>query len=96
MAYGLILKNSSGDIVLNTSSLILNAETIAVNTATVTANGTTDVTVPDAHIPEAVVIEITGTGADDIGTTTPANDTVRLTNTSGVDRTITIDTWRLL
>ena len=83
-------------MVVNPSSPIPNAGTDAVNPAPVTANGTTDVTGPDAHMTEACVIEITGTGADDIGTTTPANDTVRLTNTSGVDRTITIDTWRLL
>ena len=96
MSYGLLLKNKDGDVVLNTSSLILNNETITVNTATVSANSSTDVAVPDAHIPEAVVIEITGTGADDIDTTSPSNDTLRLTNTSGINRTVTIDTWRLL
>lgn len=94
MAYGLVLKNADGVTVIDISSRVLNSETISVTSVTVDANSSTDVTVPDAHIPEAVVFDLVG-GDVDI-TTTTSTDTVTVTNTTSISRTMTLETWRML
>lgn len=94
MAYGLVLKNADGVTVIDISSRVLNAETVSVTSVTVDANSATDVTVPDAHIPEAVVFDLVG-GDEDI-TTATSTDTVTVTNTTSTSRTMTLETWRML
>ena len=95
MAYGLIVKNSAGDIVLDTSSTILNYETTSVTSTTVPASGSTTVTIDGANDPDTVLIELIGTGAEDVTTSATGTDTFTLTNTSGIDRTVDIEYWRL-
>lgn len=94
MAYGLLINNEDGVTVLNTTSMVLNAETVSVTQATVAGNSSTNVTVPDIHVPTAVIAEISGTGAGDIDTST-STDTLTLTNTSNVQRTVDLEFWRL-
>lgn len=94
MAYGLLIKNKDGDVVLDTSSRVLNAETVDTTSATIAASGSTAVTIPDVHVPEAVVVDLIG-GDDDI-TTTTSTDTLTIANASGIERTVLIETWRLL
>lgn len=94
MAHGLLVKNADGDVVINTASNILNAETIAATSATVPANGSVNVTVPDVHIPEAVVVDLIG-GDSDV-TTSTTTDTLTIINGTGSQRTVLLETWRLL
>lgn len=94
MAYGLVLQNKDGVTVLDISSRVLNAETVSATSVTVSANGSTDVTIEDVHVPEAVVVDLVG-GDDDIGTSTSTN-TLTVTNSGSSARTMTVQTWRLL
>jgi hypothetical protein len=94
MAYGLLIRNASGDTIIDTTSNIVNAETLATTTIVVAANSSTSVTVPDVHIPEAVVFDLIG-GDEDI-TTTTSTDTLTVINGTGAQRTFFLETWRLL
>lgn len=93
MSHGLLINNADGTTVLNTTSMVLNAEVVTAQ-ATVAANGSTNVTVPDIHVPTAVITDVSGTGAEDINTST-TTDTLTLTNTSNVERTVSLEFWRL-
>lgn len=94
MAYGLLLKNKDGDVVLNTSSNIVNDEVVVTSAVVVAANSSTDVTIPDVHIASAIVVDLIG-GDEDI-TTSTSTDTYTIHNGTGVERTFLIETWRLL
>ena len=94
MSYGLLLKNKDGDVVLNTTSNVLNSEVVSATSVVVAANSTSSVTIPDVHIPAAVVVDLIG-GDPDI-TTTTSTDTLIVANASGAERTLLIETWRLL
>jgi Ca2+-binding RTX toxin-like protein len=95
MAYGLIVRNAAGDIILDTSSTILNYETTSVTSTTVPANGSSTVTIEGANEPNTVLMELAGTGAEDITTSATGTDTFTLTNTSSISRTVDIEYWRL-
>jgi len=94
MTHGLLIRNAAGDTVIDTSSRIVNAEVPAVTSVVVAANSSTSVTVPDVHIPEAVVFDLIG-GDEDI-TTSTTTDTLTIINGTGVQRTFLLETWRLL
>ena len=67
---------------------------IATTSVVVPVSGSVNVTVPDVHIPEAVVVDLVG-GDEDITTTTTTN-TLTINNGGATDRTLLLETWRLL
>lgn len=96
MAYGLLVKNSTGDVVINTSTTILNFETVSTTSATITANSSTTVTVEGADEADTVLIELTGSDAEEVTTAATATDTYTLTNISTTEsKTVGIEFWRL-
>lgn len=95
MAYGLLIKNASGDIVIDTTSTVLNFETVSVTQVTLAAGASTTVSVPDVHIPEAIIFDLDGNGAEDVATTT-STDTLNLQNNGGASRTVDLSFFRLL
>ena len=96
MAYGLLVKNAAGDVVINTSTTILNFETVSTTSATIPASGSATVTVEGANEADTVLIELTGSNAEEVTTAATATDTYTLTNTSTTDsRTVGIEFWRL-
>lgn len=94
MTMGLKIRNAAGDVVMDTSSTVLNLETVAVTSVTVNAGQSTNVSVPDVHVPAAVIVELDGTGAENI-TTSTSTDTLTLTNSTATDRTVSLEMWRL-
>jgi hypothetical protein len=95
MAYGLLINNSAGDTVIDTSTTVLNFETVSLTSTTVPASGTTTVTVEGANDADTVLIELTGTDAGDVTTAATATDTYTLTNTTAAPKTVGIEFWRL-
>jgi len=94
MAYGLIIKNASGTTVINTATNILNFETLDTTNITVAASGSTTVTVPDAHIPDTILVDVDGFGAEDITSASGINQ-ITFTNGSTTSRSVNISFWRL-
>lgn len=96
MAYGLVVKNANGDIVIDTSSTVLNFEKVTTTSTTLPPSGTTNVTVEGANQADTVLIELTGSDAEQVTTQATATDTYTLTNTdSSSSRTVGIEFWRL-
>ena len=96
MAYGLIVKNAAGSVVIDTNATILNSEKVSVSSATIPASGSATVTVEGADVAGTVLVELSGAGAEDVTASATAADTYTLTNTSSVEsRTVDIEFWRL-
>ena len=95
MAHGLLIRNANGDTVLDTTSNILNFETVSVTQVTLASGASTNVTVEDVHVPEAVIFDLDGTGVEDVATTTSTN-TLTLQNNGGASRTVDLSFFRLL
>jgi hypothetical protein len=95
MAYGLLINNSAGTTVIDTSTTVLNFETVSLTSTTVPASGTATVTVEGADVADTVLIELTGSDAADVTTSATATDTYTLTNTTASDKTVGIEFWRL-
>lgn len=94
MAYGLLLKNSAGVTVLDTSSMVLNYETVAITGQTINAGSSVNVTIEGGDDVDTIEADVTGTGQRDIDITR-STDTVTFTNNGSSAQTVDFQFFRL-
>ena len=94
MSYGLICKNANGVVVLDTTKLVLNYEEISTTQTTIAPGDSQDLTIEGIHNDD-VLLELEGTGAEDISDASNADDTITLTNDGNTSITIDVSFWRL-
>ena len=97
MAYGIEIRNSSGNLVITSASdVILNEETISTTTVTATGGGgTVNVTIEDVQDSNKIAYGIFPTSdASGISTSTSSN-TLTITNTGSSDVIFDINVFRL-
>lgn len=99
MAYGLLIKNASGNTVIQYNDQVVNLETVDVTTSlTLTPSSSQSLTVPDIHDSTKVVFDTAGLDAQlqDLSYDTTVTDTLTVTNTNtNFDRSVDLSFVRL-